>query len=122
MLVVDDDADFREATTILLESSGCDVSNAASGAECMAKVRGRRPDLIVLDVMMSTKLEGFRVSYKLRATEDTARIPIVMVSGVYGAGLDLPSPEECGLQVTAFLDKPVAPEDLLACINGALQN
>ena len=113
ILLVDDDADFVEAAKLVLEDAGLQVDTASDGAECLDQVRTHPPDLIVLDVIMATELEGFRISHELRINEETAHIPVVMVSAVYAQQPDLPPPEELGLQVAAFLSKPVGPERLL---------
>jgi CheY-like chemotaxis protein len=116
ILIVDDNPDFVEITRLVLEKAGYEVAAAEDGATCLKKARTEAPDLIFLDVIMATELEGFRVSYELRTTRETAHIPVVMLSGVYNQHPDLPNPQECGLQVAAFLDKPVQPERLLQTI------
>ena len=116
ILVADDDGDYVEATRIILEANGFQVTSVTNGADCLREVKRERPDLILLDVMMATQLEGFRVSYELRQDQSTADIPVIMVSGVYREEPKLPPPKECGLQVAAFLEKPVDPDRLVACV------
>ncbi|NLG27169.1 MAG: response regulator [Chloroflexi bacterium] len=58
ILVVDDDPDFVEATRLVLNRSGHEVLSAADGDEGLERVRADRPDLIILDVIMKTVLDG----------------------------------------------------------------
>jgi len=74
ILVVDDDPDFVEATRIVLESTGYKVVAAADGDEGMEQVRSEQPDLIILDVIMSTILDGLHMSQQLRDDAEHRRI------------------------------------------------
>ena len=120
ILVVDDDLDDLETTRIILEAEGHDVAVMSTGDECMEYVRTTRPDLVILDVMLDTKLEGFRLSVEIRKTPGTETVPIIVMSAVYEDLPDLPTPEECGLDVSAFLKKPVEPKQLVAAVKEAL--
>ena len=82
ILVVDDDPDFVEATRIVLESAGHEVIAASDGDEGMSQVRTERPALIVLDVIMSTILDGLDMSQQLRDDPEHRRIPILMVTSI----------------------------------------
>lgn len=54
ILIVDDDPDFVETTRIVLEQKGHETLSAASGDECLEVTRAQKPDLIILDVIMSS--------------------------------------------------------------------
>ena len=113
ILVVDDDVDFVEVHRTVLEQNRYDVCVAHSGKECLERVRADRPDLIVLDVMMATKNEGFNVSRDLRNSEQTTNIPVIMVTSVNSTVPFKFEPDKTWLPVNSFLDKPVSPEQLL---------
>ena len=81
ILVIDDDRDLVETVQIALESKGFDVRKAFNGKEGLAEIQKKPPDLIVLDVMMSTDTEGFDLAYKLKNNPRYDNIPIVMVTG-----------------------------------------
>ncbi|MGX1675978.1 response regulator transcription factor [Streptomyces sp. NPDC055400] len=66
VLVVEDDASIRTLLTSALSAAGYTVASAASGQEAMFGVGSRRPDLIVLDVMLPDT-DGFQVTRDLRA-------------------------------------------------------
>ena len=85
VLVIDDDADFRASVRTLLESEGYAVDVAPSGRAGLEALRVHRPDLIVLDVMMESIVEGYAVNQAIKFRPDFeayADIPIVMVSSI----------------------------------------
>jgi DNA-binding response OmpR family regulator len=59
ILIIDDDPDITEAMRVVLENEGYEVDNAIDGANGMRRIKAARPDLIILDVMMTTAEEGF---------------------------------------------------------------
>jgi signal transduction histidine kinase/DNA-binding response OmpR family regulator len=79
ILVVDDDANIRELLTQEFTEAGYAVATAADGRAAVQEVRRRRPDLVVLDVMMP-EMNGFDVAAVLRNDPETADIPIVILS------------------------------------------
>ncbi len=123
ILIADDDPDIRDSLGVVLESSGYDVVLAADRDEAMAKIRSERPDLIVLDVMMSTWQDGFEMSRELKQDPEFKDMPILMLTGVRDkTGIDFKGsagdPTWC--PVDGFLDKPVMPETLLGEIERLL--
>ena len=82
ILIVDDDPDFVLLITSILQSQAYEVLDASNGQEAMKVIRQSRPDLILLDVMMSTTLEGVEVSRELEATPELSTIPVLMISSI----------------------------------------
>jgi len=85
VLVIDDDADYRASVKSLLEGEGYVVDEAATGKAGLRKLKEHRPDLIVLDVMMESIVEGYAVNQAIKFQpefEAYADIPIVMVSSI----------------------------------------
>lgn len=80
ILVVDDDMDIRDALQIILEKNGYRVRLAKNGKEALKELNIRKPDLMILDVMMSTDTEGFDLAYELKNTADFADLPIIMLT------------------------------------------
>lgn len=113
ILVVDDDADFVEINKLVLEKNGYEVTVAYNGKECLEKIDLKKPDLIILDVMMTRKDEGFEVSRDLRNSEQTKNIPILMVTSINDTVPFNFEPDETWLPVDDFIEKPVEPEQLL---------
>ncbi|MGQ9631372.1 MAG: response regulator [bacterium] len=116
VMIVDDDPDIVEVMKTILESNDYDVSVAYNGTECLQKVGSEKPDLIILDVMMDEKTEGFHVSYKLRQNPQTSKIPILMLTAIgHETGFKFsPETDEDFLPVDDYVEKPIQPKDLLA--------
>ncbi|HRW77337.1 MAG TPA: response regulator [Candidatus Sabulitectum sp.] len=122
VLLVDDDPDFIEANSIILEASGFEVLTASSGAEGLKKVEEEKPDLEVLDVMMENTDEGFSVARKIRKKLHSD-VPIIMLTSVSQATGYTFKPEEHPdfFPVDQFLEKPVPPTTLVKKIREALE-
>ena len=80
ILVVEDEESVRELEKFILEAHGYEVTEARDGLEGLAKAEFRRPDLILLDLMMPD-VSGGRMFEEMRRHPATAGIPIVVVTG-----------------------------------------
>ncbi len=119
VLMIDDDPEFVEAISNLLDAKGYDVHTASNGQEGVAKAKAENPDLILLDVMMTTKDEGFNVARELHDDENLKNTPIIMMTGIRRE-MNLPfgfEPDEAWLPVKRVLEKPVKPEVLLSAVS-----
>ena len=120
ILLVDDDREYVEATTLLLEHSGYEVVAAFDGPDGLAKAKREGPDVILLDVMMSKTTEGFEVLNELRREPETRNTPVMMLTGVSthfpGSKLDTDQ-----LPAEMFVEKPVRPGQLLSKIEKLLE-
>ena len=118
ILIVDDDADFVEATKLVLESDGHRVDVACDREEGMGKIESEPPDLILLDAMMGRIDDGFVMCYKLKHDRKYRGIPVVMVTGIVErTGLKFtPETDAEYLEADGHLDKPVESGELLACV------
>ena len=119
VLMIDDDPEFVEAISNLLDAKGYDVHTASDGKEGVEKVRAENPDLILLDVMMTTKSEGFNVARELHEDPRVKDIPIIIMTGIRRE-MNLPfgfEPDETWLPVKRVIEKPVKPEVLLAAVS-----
>lgn len=117
ILIVDDDPDLTEALKTTLESKQYAVVTASDRSEGMAKIKAEKPDLIILDVVMSTWQDGFEMSRELKADAKFKDMPILMLTAIKDrTGIDFKSSagDPGWLPVDGFLDKPVEPEVLLA--------
>lgn len=115
VLIVDDDADIVDSITIMLQSEGYEVVAARSGEECLKSVEQRRPDLILLDIMMEKLTSGLHVGYELRKHPEYKSIPIIIISGIGEAtGLDVAAEKKTDyVPADEFLEKPIKPDVLL---------
>jgi CheY-like chemotaxis protein len=85
VLVIDDDRDFRASVESLLESEGYRVRTARSGREGLERLKEERPDLIILDIMMESIVEGYAVNQAIKFQpeyEAFSGVPIIMVSSI----------------------------------------
>ena len=117
ILVVEDDPDIADLIRHYLEKSGHAVQLLGSGAAVLPKVRGERPDLIVLDLMLPG-LDGLMVCQALRSDPLTAAIPIIMVTA-RGDEAD----RIAGLELGAddYVTKPFSAKELAARVSALLR-
>jgi CheY-like chemotaxis protein len=123
IMVVDDDPGIRDSLQTILESRQYTVITAADRTEGMDKIKAERPDLLILDIMMSSWLDGLDMSKKLKRDPEFSDMPIVILTGVREkTGFDLRprngGPDWCS--VDAYLDKPVPADILLAQVERLL--
>lgn len=81
ILIIDDDRDLANSVKVYLEARGYQVRTAHNGSDGLREIEQQKPDLVVLDIMMDTDAEGFNLAYKLKESEATKSIPIVILSG-----------------------------------------
>lgn len=120
ILVVDDDPDFVEITRMILEPEGYEVSSAANGAEALARMRQHRPDLVLLDVMMSHVLDGLNVSKQMQKDPEFRDIPIIMVSSIADSPHAQLFPTDEYLPVDEWMSKPLQSDALLEKVRRCL--
>jgi CheY-like chemotaxis protein len=116
ILIVDDDPDFLLVCYTVLKEAGYQVMEAANGRIALQRMREERPDLVLLDVMMSSILEGVDVSKEMESDPNLKDVPVVMVSSIatteYAA--DFPSDEP--IPIEAWISKPIQPAVLLRTV------
>ena len=121
ILVVDDDPDFVEITSIILENNGYDVVSASDSEEAIEKMRSEKPDLVLLDIMMSQPLDGVEVSRKMLEDGTLNKVPIIVVSSITDSPHLAEFPSDEYLPLDDWITKPAQPEDLLAKISKYLK-
>jgi DNA-binding response OmpR family regulator len=122
ILVIDDDQDFQLATRVVLEKNDFEVESAFNPDEGIRKVQSEKPDLIILDVILSEGYEGFEVARKIREDLKMRELPILLLSAVHEVK-KVPyrfAPHEQWLPVDYFYDKPIKPEVLVSRIKELL--
>lgn len=113
ILLVDDDPDLTLANRLVLESAGYQVGTASSGQEGLQKMRERKPDLVLMDVMMASPLEGYYVTQQIAEDETLREVPIIMVSSIASTQYAETFPTDQYLNIVEFISKPIEPEKLL---------
>lgn len=124
ILVIDDEPDMVTYLTTLLEDNGYETITAADGDEGLTKIKGEKPDLVSLDLLMPNKT-GIKLFRELRKDEEIANIPVVMVTG-FGKD-DVPQMdfkkwvhERAVKPPEAYIEKPVDKDVFLNAIKSAI--
>jgi len=126
ILIIDDDKDLVNTVRIILKSRHYEVRTAHNGDDGHAEIEKKIPDLIILDVMMSTDTDGFDLAYKLKNSPDYRDIPILMLSS-FPQKMAEQGPESFqhilgeSWPVTEFHEKPIDPDDLLDAVEDILR-
>lgn len=106
ILIVEDDSDARRLYAIGLNQRGFEVKLAANGAEAVERITGgEKPDVILLDWLMPL-MDGREVLARLGSHEETAFIPVIVVSGQ-------PAPDSLDRRIQCWMTKPVSVEQLV---------
>ena len=109
IIIVDDDRETREVLKAALETRGYSVVQAQSGLRLISYLHVDRPDLILLDVMMSW-IDGFELCRAIKRNPEFANIPVCFISG-RSDPQDVREGISCG--AAAYFVKPVDTDDLL---------
>jgi len=124
VLIVDDDPDIQDAVSMILESQGYEVIIAHDGMECLEKLEGQKPDLMILDLLMP-KMDGFAVYKELQSPKwsEYRDMPILILSSVREEASRRRYELETGqeLKPDEYIEKPILPDVLLDCVEKLLK-
>jgi CheY-like chemotaxis protein len=98
---------------MVLESAGHTVISAADGDEGLRMVRQQQPDLVILDVIMKTVLDGLHMSQEMAEDPEQRNTPILMVTSIANSDYAALFPTDEYVHIDDFVSKPIAPDDLL---------
>ena len=112
ILVVDDEDDILHFLELVLREKGYDVVTASGGHEALTKAQLEQPQLILLDIMMP-QMDGWEVLKLLRVDEETADIPVAMLSARTEAKDRVQGLQEGAID---YICKPFSLQDLLVKI------
>jgi DNA-binding response OmpR family regulator len=116
VLVVDDDPDYVLAARYTLTNQGYAVTSACNAAEALAAMQVRKPDLILLDVMMDTPLEGVSLAKQLAQDQSLSKIPVIMISSIDSSQYAHLLPDDLNIPIDAWIGKPLDPDHLLKTV------
>lgn len=111
ILVVDDDVDITRVVTKMLSHEDHEVETASSGEEALEKITFRKPDIILLDIMMP-RMNGLEVLRKVKEIDPSIYIIMITAFGDIDSYLDA---MEWG--AFEYMNKPFETEELLRMIN-----
>jgi CheY-like chemotaxis protein len=130
ILVVDDDEDFLfTVRTILSKKPEYQIFEARSGRECLEQLTKVEPNLILLDVIMETDIDGFNVAQQIKSTDPKSPyykyrdVPIIFLTSVEQKS-KIKFADKIGTPLMPsddFITKPIKPADLLQRIEDVLK-
>jgi len=108
--IIDDDPDILDASSLVLKSKGYNVITATNPNDGYKIVKEKKPNLIILDVMMDEPDDGFFLAQKFR--KENIITPILMYTSVSKAiGFEFGKNEM--VPVDDFVEKPISPDELV---------
>ena len=119
ILCIEDEAEMIALTQLVLEREGFEVLGAVGGKQGLELMHQKKPDLVLLDLMMPD-MDGWEVYRQMKADESLAAIPVIVVTA-RAQNID----KVLGLQVAKvddYITKPFGPKELLASVNRILEN
>ncbi|MFA6922711.1 MAG: response regulator [Bacteroidales bacterium] len=120
ILIIDDDKDLTRSYQVMIENSGFDVITAQNSKEGFEKLENEKPDLLILDVMMNSNLEGYNLLHIIKINDKFRELPVIMLTGMIDSlGVNLKSGVEDDemFPKVVFRDKPISPTELISLIH-----
>ena len=124
ILLVDDDRDFVDAVKTVLESKPeYEVLTISDGVFAMPIAKAEKPDLVILDIIMPFE-DGFAVAKQLKEDPETSEIPVIILTSFSQniGNTDIPVSQGMVLDAEDYLEKPIAPEVLLARVDKIIRH
>ncbi|MHC0054468.1 response regulator transcription factor [Actibacterium sp. D379-3] len=112
VLLIEDEPNIIEAIRFILSRDGWSVQTHSDGTSAYAAVRAKRPDVVILDVMLPGR-SGFDILRDIRAGADTAALPVLMLTA---KGQTRDREMAASLGASRFMSKPFSNTDVLATV------
>ncbi len=116
ILYVDDEPDFLYAVRVILEANGYEMVEARTAEEGLKVYKDKKPDFVIVDLMMEEVDAGTSLVKELKALGNTA--PVYMLSSV-GDNLNMTT-DASELGLSGVFQKPIQPDTLLSIIKAKL--
>ena len=123
ILIVDDDVNFKKFMYNLLGSAGYRILLAEDEKGAFEKAVNKKPDLIILDIMLNRATEGFDILRKLKRYKETKNIPVIFLTGIK-RDIDLLNNiklDKAWTQVECVLEKSVDPDQILEAVEKTIE-
>jgi CheY-like chemotaxis protein len=122
LLIVDDDLDFAQAVGTVLESEGHEITIEADSEKTVERIRDRRPDAVILDVMFpENDTAGFELTRSLKRT--FGDLPVLLLTAVnqrFPLGFSNKDLDSDWLPAAEFMEKPVDLKRLCRMVDAIL--
>ncbi len=115
--IVEDDSNIREIETFSLKNSGYNVEGFETARDFFKKIADRKPDIILLDIMLPD-MDGLDILKKLRATPETKKIPVIMVTA---KTTEIDKVKGLDLGADDYLTKPFGVMELISRVKALLR-
>jgi DNA-binding response OmpR family regulator len=112
VLLIEDEPNIIEAISFILSRDGWQVKTHCNGRDALEVVRARRPDLVILDVMLPGR-SGFDILTDIRKSDDIAATPVLMLTA-RGQRKDRELAEQAG--VSRYMTKPFSNAEMLSAV------
>jgi DNA-binding response OmpR family regulator len=122
ILLIDDDPDIHSAIRMILEPEGYEIHAHLTGPEGLEDLRKNEYDLVLLDIMLSSPLEGFYLMDEIRKEKKFKALPVIMISAI-GETMGADYAKEMGtglLEADLFLEKPLDAKSLRQAVKDVL--
>lgn len=117
ILIADDEPNIVISLEFLMKREGFEVLIANDGEEAVRRIRGERPDLVLLDVMMPKK-SGFEVCQEVKSDPGLAGVRILMLTA---KGRDTEVAKGLALGADAYMTKPFSTKELVERVRSLLE-
>ncbi len=113
VVLIEDERNIIEAISFILSRDGWEVKTHSNGRDAVEAVRARRPDLVILDVMLPDR-NGFDILKDIRADAELAATPVLMLTA-RGQDKDREMAERAG--ASRYMTKPFSNAEVLAAVH-----
>ena len=123
ILVIDDDTDLLVSTRLLLEANNYEVETANNTKNVLQVLNAFKPDLIILDIIMDSNLEGFNFLNDLKSDVSLKKIPVIMntsMADAIGVNMRNTIEDEDNFPETRFIEKSGDLDELLKAVKELL--
>lgn len=121
ILVVDDDKDFLKITKTILQANNYEIMTAANGQQALEAMRINKPDLVILDIMMSYILDGLDVRRAMAEDSELKNIPVIMATSLTAERAKGTLPTDEYVPDAEWLHKPIDPDTFLDRVKKVLK-
>ncbi|MDY6794415.1 MAG: response regulator [Actinomycetota bacterium] len=118
VLLIDDEPAMHKLIKVILENEGFQLVGPEEHGKAKKEIKGRRPDLIILDIMMP-EVDGFEILERLKEDQETSRIPVIVLT-VRNLKEDMQRAKSLGADL--YMTKPFEPTDLLDAVRMVLDS